>query len=175
MSKDFVVKEEKNELILECPYCEEQNKVKLSKKIECKNCKKKLQGTNTIFSTNYLSIVAATACGVVIGAVGEDYDLTYTELIAVFGSIIFTYALTSLRPKLETEYKMMKTCIKLNSKAGRLDGQDNYTGEVRDNCFCVVKKLGKFITESLIKEKGESWVEEEIKKKYDECSNQTNG
>lgn len=94
--------------------------------------------------------------GIASGGVITDYNVVSSELIAVIGTGVTTYFFT-VRAKLETEYKMMKKCI---------DRFGN-TVEVRDNCFCVVKKLSSMILSLKIKDK--PMIEKELVEKYNEC------
>lgn len=157
MSKTEQVSEEDKSLIVECHHCEEENIIKLSKVIECKNCKKPINGYTVKYKTNGIVILGSLLAGATAGVVLEDKEIVSSELLYVTGTAVTTYAIVA-RSKLETEYKMMKKCI---DKFGT-------TKEVRDNCFCVVRKLSSFMTAVLAKDK--EWVEDELEKKYEKCS-----
>lgn len=153
----FKSDDEKKSLIIECQNCETENKIKISSEIKCKNCNTIIYGNTTRFiKENSSSILIPFGIGIASGGVITDYNVVSSELIAVIGTGVTTYFFT-VRAKLETEYKMMKKCI---------DRFGN-TVEVRDNCFCVVKKLSSMILSLKIKDK--PMIEKELVEKYNEC------
>lgn len=144
-------------LILECHHCEEENTINLSSIVKCKSCQKPINGSVVKYKSNGTVLIGTFLSGLVAGAVVEDKELVSSEVLYVSGTAVATYAVVA-RAKLETEYKMMKKCIdKFGSNT-----------EVRDNCFCVVKKMSSFITKVLSKDK--DYIEKELEKKYKKCS-----
>lgn len=156
MSNNELEKKDK-ELVVECHHCDEENIIKLSNVISCKNCKKPISGHTVKYKSNGTVIIGSLLAGVAVGAALEDKELVSSEVLYISGTAVSTYAFVA-RAKLETEYKMMKKCI---NKFGATD-------KVRNNCFCVVKKLSSFMTSTSVKDK--DWVEEELEKKYEKCS-----
>lgn len=156
-NEKLLTKKDDSTLILECHHCEEENTINLSQTVKCKNCKKPITGYNVKYKSNGIVILGSLMAGLSAGAALEDKELVSSELLYISGTAVATYAIIA-RTKLETEYKMMKKCI---DKFGSTD-------EVRDNCFCVVRKLSSFMTKALSKDK--AWVEDELNKKYEKCS-----
>lgn len=156
-NEKLLTKSDDSTLIVECHHCEEENTINLSQTIKCKNCKKPINGSMVKYKSNGIVVLGSLMAGLTAGVALEDKELVSSEILYVSGTAVATYAVIA-RSKLETEYKMMKKCI---DKFGSTD-------EVRDNCFCVVKKLSSFMTKALSKDK--EWVENELEKKYEKCS-----
>ncbi len=155
---EFLENTDKNEIKIECGHCVTENTIKLSTKINCKKCNKPLTGNNVTFKMNKSAAVLGLLGGVVIGTVLEDKELANSEIITIAATGMGAYVYT-FRLKVETEYKIMKTCL---DKFGS-------TKENRDNCFCVVKKMATFLNSVLVKEKGDVWIDEELDRQYGEC------
>lgn len=156
--KEFLENSGKSEVKIACLHCETENTIKLSKAINCKNCDKALTGNNVTFKMNKTSAVLGLLGGVAIGAVLEDKEITNSEIISIVATGAGAYVYT-FRLKLETEYKIMKSCI---DKFGS-------TKEKRDNCFCVVKRLSTYLNSLLVKEKGDEWIDEQLDEEYNKC------
>ncbi|WP_108064355.1 hypothetical protein [Poseidonibacter lekithochrous] len=154
----FLENNDNNEIKIECEHCETENEIKLKEKVNCKNCSKPLTGNNVTYKMNKTSAVLGLLGGVVIGSVLEDQEISNSEIISIVATGLGSYVYT-FRLKVETEYKIIKTCI---DKFGS-------TKENRDNCFCVVKKMATYLNSVLLKEKGEEWIDEELDKQYAEC------
>lgn len=158
----------KNTLDVECPHCNEENTVKFSKDLKCKNCDKSIMGTTNIYKTNKTSLLVTALASASVAAVLADKNVAAHEIILLVGSSAGTLIYVS-RLKIETEYKMMKTCI------------DRFgTNTVaRDTCFCAVKKLSTYLNAQIAKLKGEVWLSDQLDNQYTKCedtklvSNQT--
>ena len=107
-------KANKNNLEIECPYCFEENSIKLSETIKCKKCSKSL--INEKYKKPILSAFATILIGSGLGVTADGY-------------------LNINRASVKTEYKMMKSCINYHR-----DYYGTYS-DVRDNCACAVESM----------------------------------
>lgn len=82
--------EDKNTLVIECPHCDKENTINLSKEIQCKHCEKSLIGEK--YKKPFITAFTAILLGSGIGVATDGY-------------------LNLNRASVKTEYKMMKTCI----------------------------------------------------------------
>ena len=134
----------------------EKNKNTLD--IECPHCKQTIPGTIKNKTNNTTLIITALASASV-AAILADKHIVPSEIIALVGSsagtLIYTYRL-----KIETEYKIMKTCI------------DRFGSNtiVRDGCFCSVKKLSTYLNSQIAKIRGENWLSNKLDEEYNKCT-----
>jgi hypothetical protein len=159
---------EENIIDFECPHCTKNNSIKFTKKIECKSCDKSIMGSIKTHKTSKPKLIFTALASVAVGAIAADKHVAIDEMIILASSGLGT-AIYMSRLKIETEYKIMKTCIN--------EFESNI--KTRDTCFCVVKKLNNYINPLIVKIKGEDWVLGQIDTQYNKCkepellSNQT--
>jgi len=111
---------ETEEISLICRECEHENTVKLSTKINCKNCEEPLTGKK--YKGFLIPAIAVIALSGIGGAMIDD-------------------TLNVNRASVKVEYKMMKTCIDKHWNRYR---KNEYV-EVRNNCVCVVESMSGLV------------------------------
>jgi len=161
-------KDNSSKIDFECPHCSYNNSIKFSKKIECKNCNKSMMGASKAYKTSKIDLIITALASATIASVAADGYASADEMIIIATTGIGTMIYMS-RLSIETEYKIMKTCI----------GEFGTNIKTRDTCFCVVKKLNNYLNPILAKAKGEEWLFKQLEMQYKECeeheslSNQT--
>lgn len=144
---------------IECPHCNHDNSIKFAKKLECKNCNKSIMGTKKTYKSNNKKLILTALASVTIGAIAADKYVAADEIIILVSSGLGTMIYMS-RLTIETEYKIMKTCI--NEYGSNI--------KTRDTCFCVVKKLNKYLNPQIAKIKGEDWLFKQLNVQFNKCN-----
>lgn len=103
-------KEKKHEINLLCSKCNNENTINLSSDIKCKECEE------TLIGKSYKEYILPTI--VVLG-------------LSAIGGAMLDDSVNLNRASVQTEYKMMRTCI------NRFND--------RDNCYCAVESMSGFI------------------------------
>lgn len=136
---------EENHIKLECPQCSEENKINLSKAINCKKCNKSL------LQEKYQKVLVSASTAVLLGGgVGmvADSHLSINRL------------------SVKNEYKMMKTCM---------DDRSQYRHFVKKNdidiCACAVEGLRGAVDVVLLKVSNAEKREKILKERMKECAN----
>lgn len=144
---------------VDCPHCDHANSITFRKDINCENCEKSIMGRRKNRATSKISLILTALVSVTAGAIAADRHVSIDEMIVLVGSGTATMVYMS-RLSIETEYKIMKTCI----------DQFGQNKRTRDACFCVVKKLNSYLNPLLLKLKKEEWAIQELKRQYESCT-----
>jgi len=150
--------EDKNTLDIECQHCGDIKNIPFKKDLKCENCNKSIMGSAIVYKTNKTSLIVSAFLGASVSAVLADKHVSADEILLLVASSGGTLIYVT-RLKLETEYKMMKTCI---DRFGTNIG-------VRDTCFCTVKKLSTYLNSQISKLKGEEWLSSQLDTQYNKC------
>lgn len=153
-------KKDKHSLEIECPHCEQERKISFKEDIECENCNKSLMGNTVIYKTNKTNLIVSALLGASVAAVLADKNVSADEILLLIASSGGTLIYVT-RLKIEAEYKLMKICI----------DRFGTNREVRDTCFCTVKKLSTFVNAQMKKLKGDEWLSDQLDKQYTKCDN----
>ena len=144
---------------VECPHCNYDNTIKLKNPYTCNNCDKSIIEQTKTYKTNKSKLIATAIISAVGSAVLADQYIDANEIIAMVGTGGGTMIYMS-RLTIETEYKIMKTCI----------DEFGSNTQTRDSCFCVVKKLNNYLNPVIAKIKGEEWLLDQLNTQYKKCS-----
>ena len=118
---------QENSINVECPHCSHDNSIKFAKKFECTNCNKSIMGTSKTYKSNKTKLILTALASITVGAIAADKHVAVDEITILVSSGLGTMIYMS-RLTIETEYKIMKTCI------------DEFGSNVktRDTCFCIM-------------------------------------
>lgn len=150
--------ENENTLEMECPHCEEKRKITFKEDLKCNNCNKSIMGSAIIYKNDKTNLIISALLGASVSAVLADKNVSADEILLLLASSGGTLIYVT-RLKIETEYKMIKTCI----------DRFGTNTEVRDTCFCAVKKLSTYLNAQISKLKGEEWLSDQLDAQYNKC------